>query len=78
MTQDEFNHKYREAITKAAVGVHIIMESGMMLDEINEDIETSTNMLADGIQMDRQTVRKDVMSTYYQLKSALNLLVFKQ
>ena len=68
--------KYHEAITKATIGVHIIIKSGMDLAQVNEDIRTTTYMLADGIQMDRETVRKDVMSAYHQLAPALNRLEF--
>lgn len=71
MTREEFNRQYQEGVTKAAVGVHIIIESGMDLCQINDDIRTLTTVLAEGIHLNVNAVRSDVMSAYRQLKPAL-------
>ncbi len=65
------NEKYKMACVKAAIGMWVICRDGpgrgLTPDQMAEDMATVSNVLADGLGMDRGKVEEDVMYAFDRL-----------
>lgn len=71
MNNSDFQAKYELAILKTAIGIHIIFEAGSVLEYdasmIDDSIWMLCNILADNVEVGRQTVYDDAHYTYQRL-----------
>ncbi len=63
----DFQAKYDEALTKAAIGVYILMKSGMPPEHQLDDIHTFMQMTANGLNMTVRTITQDVHERYHSI-----------
>jgi len=69
----DFEERYNQGITKTAIGIYIIREAGREMKHTDDMIETSVcvlcNLLADNINISRETVYNDAHLAYNNLPS---------